>query len=303
MKNSKNEFAVGLTVLIALAILIFSILWGKQISMTTGTYRVNVRFTDIAGLEIGAPVLVNGIRKGKVLDFQLEQEGVVVEMSLNEDVILYTDAVFEVTSPELMGGKVISIYPGVSGKNPEAGFVFQGTLGGGMNRLMKLSSDLVQDVQHLTKVLESTIENINKTTGDPKLREALISSVHNFDESSQRTLDIISNNEAKLTRVMDNLVVSTEILRELLQTNRTDVEGAVNDLEEFAAKLRLTAERIDKLTSQIETRQGALGMLISDSVFASKLQTTIDNLDSLILQIREEGIQTNISLFGRRKKR
>ncbi len=302
MNKSRSEFKVGVTVLLGIACLVFGIMWGKQVSLTAGHYLTSVRFSDIAGLEGGAPVLVNGIRKGKVEELQLEQDGVIVHLSLESSVMLYGDARFEIASPELMSGKVINIFPGVSGDEPDDDYIFIGISGGGMNELMKMSSELVKDVKRLLNALEVTIENINKTAGDPRIQEAFLSSINNLDQSTERTLDLITLNEGKLTQMMDNLVRSTETIRDLLENHAEGIDGAVVDFEQFAAKLNESAERLNVLTKELQNEEGAFGMLISDEEFAASLKQTVSDLDSLIVQIKDEGIQTNISLFGKKKR-
>ena len=302
MKQSKAEFKIGITVLIAMILLVLGILWGKRVSISAGRYQVYVYFDDVIGLDKGSAVMVNGIRRGKVDELILEKEGVLVGLSLQQDVKLFTDARFEITNPELMGGKVVNIFPGLSGIEPEASHLFQGETGSGMNELMKMSADLVDDVQHLLLVLEETVENINKTAGDPKLREAFVSSVNNLDESSQRTLEIITLNEDKLTQVMDNLVRSTEMIRDVLENHSEKIDRSISDFEQFTTKLNQTADQLQLITSKLQSEDGTVGMLLNDEAFAVSLRQTLADLDSLIVQIRKEGIQTNVSLFGRRKR-
>lgn len=302
MEKKGSEIKIGVTILLALLFLILGILWGKQVRLTAGSFKVCVRFNNVVGLEQGAMVLVNGVRRGVVKELQLEQEGVIVSLAVQKSVTLYDDARFEVTSPELMGGKVINIFPGISGVKAAEDYVFTGEVASGMNELMKMSTDLVEDVKHLLAVLEITIENINKTAGDPRVREALLSSVHNLDESSERALELMTLNEGKLTQVMDNLVSSSTALRDLLVNNTEDINRAVNNFDVFISQLNELATGLNQITVRLQSEEGTLGYLINDDEFVGKLERTLTNLDSLILQIREEGIQTNVSLFGRRKR-
>jgi phospholipid/cholesterol/gamma-HCH transport system substrate-binding protein len=301
MKEPRSEFKIGLTVLLAFAILITSILWGKQFYFTTGTYTVDVRFQDIAGLDQGVSVLVNGVHRGKVSDLILLREGVIVRLAIQKSVVLYNDARFEIVSPELMGGKVVNVFPGISGEQPPDGFIFVGKVGGDMNELMRRSADLVNDVKSLLVALEMTAENINKTAGDPRLQEALLSSVRNFDESSQRTLEFLTLNEGKLTEVMDNLVVSTEAIRELVENRADDIHEAVIDFDLFVSQLNELAYKLDQVVTKLQSEDGTLGILLNDDDLAVTLERTLVDLDSLVRQIKDEGIETNIHLFGRRR--
>jgi len=302
MKQPRSEFKVGITVLTAILCLIVGILWGKQVSLTAGTYPVNVRFTDISGLEVGAPVLVNGISKGKVSGLELEQDGVIVEMELKTTVKLFSDARFEITSPELMGGKAINIFPGISGNIPSESQCFVGNSGTGMNALMRSSSELVDEVRHLLKTLDETIENINKTAGNPQIHEALMSSVENLNETTQRTKNLIELNEDKLSQIMENLSESSEAINMLVTNHAAGLDSAATDFEQFASTLNNTTKQFKEIADEIQSGQGTLGMLIRDAEFASLLQQTVTDLDSLVNQIRAEGIQTNISLFGKKKR-
>jgi phospholipid/cholesterol/gamma-HCH transport system substrate-binding protein len=302
MKKTTNEFKIGLTVLIALGLLLFGILWGKQVSLTSDSYKVDIRFRDIAGLEPGAPVLVNGVNRGRVTDLILQQEGVIVRLALVNTVTLYNDAKFEISTPELMSAKVISISPGISGVKQPSNYVWQGEVARGMSDLMKVSADLVQDVKRLLNVLEVTATNINETAGDPHLRQALLSSVNNLEQSSQRTLEFISVSEGKFNQVVDNLVVSSDNLKNLLASNTEPITAAIADVNVLTARLNNAAFKIDAVMAKLQTTDGTLGTLINDEKLVTDLQKTVNDLDSLIIQIREQGINTHISLFGRKKK-
>ncbi|MCX6639746.1 MAG: MlaD family protein [bacterium] len=302
MKKPTNEFKIGFTVLLALGLLLFGILWGKQVSLSSGSYPVDIRFNNIAGLEAGAPVLVNGVNRGRVTDLILKQESVIVRLAMNTNVTLYTDAHFEISTPELMSNKLVSVFPGISGIKPPAGYIWMGEVPSGMNELMKVSANLVQDVKRLLNVLETTVTNINETAGDPKLRQALIASVHNLELSSQRTLEFISLNEGKFNQVLNNLVSSSDNLRSLLASNTEPINLAIADLNALLSQLNEIAGKINTISTKLETKDGTLGMLINDSTLASELQNTVCDLDSLIQQIRAEGINTHISLFGKKKK-
>jgi len=302
MKQPKSEVKVGITVLLAIACLIFGIMWGKQVSLTAGNYTVYARFADISGMMLGASVLVNGINSGKVVDFELEQDGVIVRMELKSSVTLFDDARFIVASPELMGGKLISIIPGVSGNTPPENHIFEGDSGSGMNDLMESSSELIYDVKRLLGVLEKTIENINKTAGDPRVQEALASSINNLDETTEITRDLIKLNEDKFNQIMDNLAKSTEIIHILIEEHRDKIDSAATGFEQFASTLNEFSEQLNLIAGKLQDDEGTLGMLINDADFASMLKQTVSDLDSLVNQIKEEGIQTNISIFGKKKR-
>ncbi|RJP76555.1 MAG: MCE family protein [Candidatus Zixiibacteriota bacterium] len=302
MKKSYSELRVGLTVLLATVIVVSVILWGKGYSLSAQYRDRLVRFDDVAGLEEGAFVLVNGLRKGRVAEFILEQRGVLVRLSLNDRVKLYTDARFEITSPELMGAKVVNIQPGISGRTPPADTVFYGESGGGMNELLKMSTDLAGNVDSLLDVLQITINNINKTAGDPRVQEAFLSAVRNLDQSTEHTLELIRINEGKLTEVMNDLVATTGTVRQLVEQNSSEIDNTVDDIHSFVAQMREISNDLDQIVGALRSQDGTLGQLIYNGETITTLNRTLTSVDSLVEEIRESGITTNINLFGSRRK-
>ena len=61
-----NEFTVGLVVIVALAVIVAGALWlsGAHIGKTEAVYTA--RFRTVGGLGIGAPVVLRGVRVGRV---------------------------------------------------------------------------------------------------------------------------------------------------------------------------------------------------------------------------------------------
>ena len=65
MKRS-NEFAVGLAVLAALALVIGGALWLSETDVNQKQASYKARFRTVGGLGVGAPVTLRGVRVGRV---------------------------------------------------------------------------------------------------------------------------------------------------------------------------------------------------------------------------------------------
>src|SRR4026209_1118241 len=65
MKRS-NEFAVGLAVLAALALVIFGALWLSETDLNQKEATYTARFRTVGRLGVGAPVTLRGVRVGRV---------------------------------------------------------------------------------------------------------------------------------------------------------------------------------------------------------------------------------------------
>jgi len=84
-----NEFAVGLAVLAALALVVGGALWLSERDIK-GKYDVYVaRFRTVGGLGVGAPVTLRGVRVGRVEAIRLARDAwVEAELTVEKDVTL-----------------------------------------------------------------------------------------------------------------------------------------------------------------------------------------------------------------------
>src|SRR4029453_14329394 len=73
MKRS-NEFAVGLAVLTALALVIGGALWLSETDVNQKEATYTARFRTVGGLGVGAPVTLRGVRVGRVEAIRLVPE-------------------------------------------------------------------------------------------------------------------------------------------------------------------------------------------------------------------------------------
>ena len=128
MKNErKTEIKVGITVVFGLIILLWIFGWAKNFSLSSNSFIIKVKFDNVSGLEVGDQVTVNGMRKGFVQDMEVGPNNVLVELSIEKDIVLKEDATFAVSMLDLMGGKMVEVFPGKSEKDFDKTKIAQGT--------------------------------------------------------------------------------------------------------------------------------------------------------------------------------
>ncbi|PIO47710.1 MAG: hypothetical protein CMR00_08875 [[Chlorobium] sp. 445] len=107
----KPELKVGLTVSFALALLGFVLWWAKDVQV--GSKQFNVRFENVSGLQAGDPVMISGLRVGKVDNITLRDGHVNVLISIAPDITLYRNATAYIAMLELMTGKKLNSHKAV----------------------------------------------------------------------------------------------------------------------------------------------------------------------------------------------
>jgi ABC-type transporter Mla subunit MlaD len=84
-----NEFAVGLAVLVALALVVAGALWLSETDINQKKVTAQARFRTVGGLGVGAPVTLRGVKVGRVEAIRLvEDEWVETEFSIDRGVAL-----------------------------------------------------------------------------------------------------------------------------------------------------------------------------------------------------------------------
>ena len=171
MSDRKTEIAVGMTISLAILLLVLGLILGKGIDLFSRQKPLYVRFLDIAGIETGDPVVVRGMTLGRVEGIVLHPEYVILQLSLRKDIPLYSDMQVFIENRELMGGKQVAVLPGNSGKPTDPGQIVTGKCRGdlgvlfsrGESVISRMDSVLIQTSQLLqSDRISLVIKNMEK---------------------------------------------------------------------------------------------------------------------------------------------
>jgi ABC-type transporter Mla subunit MlaD len=75
---------------------------------------LQVRFTRLSGLRVGASVTYRGVVVGAVKDIEVDREGILVTLTLPSKLSLRSADKIEVAVPSLLGDRMIELKPGSS---------------------------------------------------------------------------------------------------------------------------------------------------------------------------------------------
>ena len=107
--SRRREIQVGVTVLVALAILLWGVTWLKELSLARKVRVWHVSFPQSGGLGPSDEVQVNGLHKGQVQKIALFGDHVIVDLSIDTDVTITDDCRVAIRNLGLMGEKVIGV--------------------------------------------------------------------------------------------------------------------------------------------------------------------------------------------------
>jgi len=117
VNHTRTEIVVGFFVLVGLACLGYlAIKLGKLEVMGSSGYIVYADFSTVAGLKVGDPVEIAGVKVGRVDAMRLVDDRARLDLRVQQGVKLQEDVIASVRSRGLIGDKFVLITPGASDK-------------------------------------------------------------------------------------------------------------------------------------------------------------------------------------------
>lgn len=289
-KKLGKEFIIGLSVIVAVGILIAGIDYLKGINIFKPTNFYEVYYEDIAGLEKSAPVLLNGYKVGQVRDIEIDYEKpgkIKVTLALNNSLRLPVGTSAEL-GQTLLSGALINLKVGKGPGVIEKGSVLTPT--SAPDLMGSVQEELLPAVAGILPKVDSLLLNLNHLAGDPALVQSIqrldgiTANVYNATQSLKGTmgnigtqLPIIMRNAnqaiVKLDTITGNLAVLSNDLRNLpLQPTMENVQRVTANLEDFSRRLN--------------NQNSTLGKLTQDPELYNQLNRVSADIDSLIVDIK-----------------
>jgi phospholipid/cholesterol/gamma-HCH transport system substrate-binding protein len=196
MPKSNVELRVGIFVLLGLAIFVFAIFSIGDLNLLRSGYFIRVRFDDIAGLTIGAPVELIGVKIGEVKSISIvedkDKDEKIVELKVwikNGYTIKETAAV-RLRRLGLMGEQYVHFTMGKKGSpDLKEGDVLYGEDLVGID-------EVTREVYEAAQEFKATLTGINEVTKDPKFHSDLKEIAENTKNASKNLEDLTADLKA-----------------------------------------------------------------------------------------------------------
>ncbi len=290
----KQEIKISIIVSLSILILIWGISYLKGNDLFTTDNYFYAQYSDIQGLKVSSPVMLNGFKIGYVKQLALSNNAenkVEAELAILKKYTLPADSKALIYSVDLMGTKAVKIELGKSKKNLEDGSKIEAgiesdlfaqilPLKDDLSKILKSVDTLVQSISNVLDSaaqadLKQSMSNLNSGSNELKM---LLQSERNRLKSILSHIDSVSgmlkNNSKNLSNAMKNF---SNISDSLAQANlKQTVENANKTL-------LLTAEVMQKINSG----KGTLGALVHNDSLYTNLKNTTENLNLLLKDMKE----------------
>ena len=284
--SRRTDIQVGLTVLVALGILLWGVTWLKEFSIARKQRVWIVHFPQTGGLAAADEVQVNGIRLGDVRDVALVPDGVIVNLQLSSELQLTRDCEVSIRNVGMMGEKVIAVMLRRTGQPYTERDTIPGIYELGLPEVVSALGPAVSGIGSLSEQLQSVAVALNKN-GD------FSGSMKNLRVASEELRKTVEENRQGLKRTVDDMQAASHTARALTADREGDLKRALDHFESAAEKLDRLSGRLDSLRAtlqsvggKVDRGQGTLGKLVNDDKVYDETRAALAELKALLADIK-----------------
>ncbi len=283
-----KEFVIGISVIMAIIILYVGIDYLKGVNLFKPANFYVAAYDNVAGLEVAAPVTVDGFKVGQVreINFDYENHGKIkVILALNKSLRLPVDSKAVIGST-LMSGAYVDIKMGKSKELIEVG----GDIATQTNpdMMASLSDNVLPAVGEILPKVDSLLANLNKLVGDPALLKSVQSLEGITDNINKASLSLNTVIGRQVPGMMNNVNhVATNldsITRDLIvlsaELKRLPISSTMDNVNEMTGNLA-------KFSNQLNSRESTLGLLMNDPELYNRINRLSADVDSLIVDLQK----------------
>ena len=297
----KTEIKVGITVVFGILIFIWILGWAKNFQLATSEIELKVLFSNVSGLQIGNDVTINGIKKGFVKDYYINQNSVIVIVSLDNSVDLREDAVFKIEMTDLMGSKKIEIYPGQSNEALDLTATHTGVFQSDLTGLMTSLGSMETDFKIIIEDVKKSLSSVNTYLMDDKIKADLKSTLSNMNEISVKLNTMITQNQNDFREIVTNTKDITAETKEFLQTNRDNLNSSILELNSVLKKSDSLFTKINFLADETISGNNNVGKILYDDSLMINLSQTMQQVNELtkiiLYQLQNDGFKVDADIF------
>ena len=306
MKFSR-EIKTSLLVIFGIGFFYFGFNFLKGSSIFSKQKIVYAVYEEVEGLSIGADVNINGLSIGKItkIDFVPNSTKILVTMRIRADLNFSKSSSAILYEAGLIGGKAILIQTKFEqGKVIKSGDTLPSSTQPGFTELVNQQIAPLQ--QKLTSTLTSVdelfdgVSNVLNNQTQENLKTTLTEltrTVENINSISKKLDVLLSDNTTAIDTTLKNLASTSSNLNQI-----SDSLAMVN-IKSMLDKYNQVAQNLNQILEQVNRGEGTAGKLINDPKLYQNLDETLNALQTLINDLKENPKRyVHFSLFGKKNK-
>lgn len=268
-----TELRVGLFVLAGMLVLAIGIIYVTGTGVLAAKYRLRVFLPEVEGLNIGAPVRLDGVEIGNVDAIRMNPEArgdrsknieIVMRVDKRYQNEIRSDSTANLITEGLLGNRYVSIQRGFIGDPLKAEAVVPGKQEASMKQIVERGLELAQNLNALAETAREIIEAVQRGRG---------------------TLGKMLTDEEAWNR----LNASLGDMRAMTASLRAG-EGSIGKLmqsDEMYQRLDKAIAEVNTLIADVRAQKGSLGKLIYDPALYENARQFVERGNAVLADVRE----------------
>lgn len=290
-KKLSKEFVIGLSVIVAILILIFGIDYLKGVNLFKPANFYEVYYTDVTDLGISSPVTINGYKVGQVRDISIDYTKpgkIKVTLALNKHLKLPEGTVAQM-GHTLLSGAFINLQMGNSSNILKVGSTLDGNVAPDL--MTSVQEQIMPAVGNIMPKVDSLLYNINLIAGNPALHnsinrfDGITANLYSTTAGLNSTMGVVNTRVPVILNGAGRAVVNIDTIAQNLAILSADLKEL---------PLKPTMENVERITTNLEafSRQlndpnSTIGKLANDPALYDQLHKVSADIDSLIIDIKK----------------
>lgn len=279
MKNNQREFYIGLSVIITIIMVIAVIFFLEKTNFLQGGITVNLTVPNASGIKSGGEVFYRGLEVGAVQETKIVKTGIMLKLKITKLDSLPSDSRFVIANSSLIGGKVVEIIPGKSDRYIKDGADITGESEAGF-------SDVIQNVDNVAENIRKVVNNVDTLT-NKETRTRIRGALEEIDNSVRLIHNSLRNN-------LDDIHTTIKNMKDITTQNKAPIDSIISNLSRNSERINTAVINLEKTTEDLKDiiagvnmGKGTAGKLLKDDTLYRKINSTLNSLNSLIKDIKE----------------
>ncbi len=255
----RKEIKVGLTFVVATAILIWGLMFLKGLELLKTSRTYYAVYDQVNGLVAANPISIKGLKVGQVKKLYFDPQNpknIIVELYILGDYPIAKNSSARIFSSSLLGAPEVEIIPGDSKVMAKSGDTLmsstEATLGQEVNKqllpLKTKAENLISSIDSIAIIVQQVL---NKNT-----RENLVEAIEHVKQT------------------LGNIAHTTQNLDTLMGSQRNNLSKIISNVESISSNLKQNNDKITNILTNFSS--------VSDSLAKARIPSTIAQLNKAI---------------------
>ncbi len=305
-----SDLRVGMLVLVGMFVIAVGIFYVTGPGSFAAKYRLRTYLPEVEGLNIGAPVRLDGLEVGNVDSIRMSPRAAPgkLDRSRNIELVLRiekryqdeirTDSNARLITEGLLGNRYVSIQRGITGTPLPGESELKGIEDPSIKNIVERGADLVSNLSEVSKQVREITEAVKKGKGtlgkivyDQEAYNHLNAALTRFD---QLATDVQAGKGS-----LGKLVASDELYQRVNSAAKrfdsvlADVKEQKGSLGKFVYDPSLYdnakqfVERGNTMLKDVDAGKGSLGKLVKDDALYAKMRDAASNVESVTSKLNQ----------------